>query len=221
LDKVADSTPVHSSATKGTTNAKVIPAAAATPTSSTKGKSKSKAVTISSPVISGTSIIPESNLPTINSSYELERELKLASGDSVLLGRIFKVVKISQLKSLLANLMEPLVLFHLLIGVARYFGTKKGQWSKVCKWFAAVGAVKRFESQYALLGEEYKLELRAVVTQLQNADLSGAVTSAADTTQYETNTNDNNGAKSPGTKEDAKDCASDMTAKLSYVVNLY
>lgn len=111
---------------------------------------------------------PDSAVP-IQSSYDLERELKLASGDVNLLKVLFKSLKTSQLKSVLKNLSEPTVLHVLLMAVFKYFGAHKLQYDKVCKWFAAVAAVPRFAMQYTLLSEEYKVELRRVLSMMRSS----------------------------------------------------
>lgn len=112
----------------------------------------------------------------IQSCYDLERELRIAAGDMNMLKTLFKAFKTSQLKSVLKNLSEPTVLHMLLMAVYRYFcSAKKQQFDKVCKWYAAVGAVPRFVMQYALLSEEYKVELRGVL-----ATMASAITAAED-----------------------------------------
>jgi hypothetical protein len=115
---------------------------------------------------------PVAELPAIRSSYDLERELKLASKDVSAVGRLLKRLKLSQVGKVLSDLMEPSVLHLLLISVEQYYGERKRQYAKVADWFAAVRECKRFPSQYALLGNELKVELRAVLTRLRELEVA-------------------------------------------------
>jgi hypothetical protein len=116
---------------------------------------------------------PTADLPAIRSSYDLERELKLAFKDIPAVGRLLKRLKLSQVGKVLSDLMEPSVLHLLLVSVNQYYGERKRQYAKVADWFAAVRDSKRFPSQYALLGNELKDELRAVLAKLREVAAAG------------------------------------------------
>ncbi len=120
-----------------------------TTTTSSSTKKPKKAIPVTSPTVSTTSI---------TSCYELERELEVASRDATLIARVFDRIKRTEIKGILSNLLEPTVIYRLLNAVYLHFGTRK---ALTCvKWYTTVASTKKFAIQYGLLDEPYKVTLR-------------------------------------------------------------
>lgn len=137
--------------------------------SSSKGKKERDIRPPSTKSISGS--------PAITTCYELERQLVNSKGDNKALARVLKGLKMSQARKLLPSLMEPTVLFELMVALGKHYGEVKGQWAKVKGWFELVrGAVRSFSLVCSLLSQEERGVITALIGRVkQEVSTAGGV----------------------------------------------